>query len=146
MKKIDGDLLVAIDYDKGGIMLNQLCKSKIIDLNRLYFIPYESFEEVICNSEFILDKFPNLKDKIIKYVLYMTPNHRSTGKYFGWILHIYIKQKPPIETKRGVTKFYYKGMKHFEECFIKDCCSFNKNDCKLKYDGDKRQAMLSNKF
>lgn len=37
-------------------------------------------------------------------------------------------------------------MENFKECFIDDCCSYHKEDCKLHYDGDKKQAMLANKF
>lgn len=37
-------------------------------------------------------------------------------------------------------------MENFRECFINDCCDFGREDCKLKYDGNKKEAMLANKF
>ncbi len=147
LKNINGDLLIAIDYDEGGVQIHQIYDSKNIDFNRLYFIPLESFEELVCNSEFILSKYPNLKELVVNYKMYITPVNKSTGKYFSDILFRYVKVKPPISPKnnRNATKFYKKGAVYFEECFINNCCNYN-NDCKMYYDGDKKRAMLSNKF
>lgn len=37
-------------------------------------------------------------------------------------------------------------MEKFKECFLEDCCSIQKDDCFMYYDGDKKKAMLANKF
>lgn len=144
----EGDLLVAIDYDEGGVQMHQIYNSQNIDFNRLHFIPLESFEEVICNSDFILSKYPNLMPFVKDYKMYINPTHKSTGKYFSALLFNYVKVKPPFSAKsnKNVTKFYAKGADYFEECFIKNCCSYNRKECMMHYTGDKKKAMLANKF
>lgn len=145
----DGLILVALDYDAGIMGLQRIINRKSeIDLKRLKFIPLESFEEVICNSEFILSKFPEMRDEVINYKNYIDCTYKHTGKYFSRLLHKYVKVKSPIikDSRHNITKFYSKGMKNFEQCFINDCCEFNSKDCKLYFNGDKRKAMLSNKF
>lgn len=144
----DAYVLVALDYDFGSSILKQILEDKSIDKKRLSFIPLESFEEVICNSEFILSKFPDIRDIVINYRNYLDCSYKSTGKYFSTVLSSYVKVKSPVKSDgdSNIYKFYEKNMKNFTECFIKDCCDFNLNECKLYYDGDKKKAMLSNKF
>lgn len=122
--------------------------SSHIDMSRIHFIPLESFEEVICNSEFILSKFPKLREPAINYKKHMNSTYNSTGSYFNSLIFNFIKQKPPIDTgkKRNIEQFYSKGMEYFKECFIDDCCSFEMESCKLQFEGNKKLAMLSNKF
>lgn len=128
--------------------MNEIINRGAIDKSRIVFIPLESFEEVICNSEFILSKFPEMRDEVLNYKYYIDCSYKHTGKYFSHLLHKYVKVKSPIikDSKHNVTKFYSKGMKNFEQCFINDCCEFNRDNCKLYFDGDKKKAMLSNKF
>lgn len=143
----DGNLLIALDYDRGSaIMLNIFRMS--IDFSRIGFVPLESFEEVVCNSEFILSKYPELRDRVINYRKYMSYNDVSTGKYFSSLLFQKVKVLSPLKTPKdkNAFKFYSKGMKNFKECFINDCCDFEKEDCKLNYEGSKKEAMLANKF
>ncbi len=148
LEGIDGNILVALDYDRCSHVIESIAKSKDIDKSRIHFIPLESFEEVICNSDFILQKYPNLRERVINYKDYITSEYKSTGNYFSTLLFRYVKQKSPIYTnsKRNIEQFYSKGMKNFIECFILNCCSYSKEDCKLYYTGDKKQAMLANKF
>lgn len=143
------DIIVALDYDFGAMAIQSILDSKEIDTNRIYLIPMESFEEIICNSEFILSKFPEMRDKVINYKKYINAQFKSTGHYFSTLLFKYVKVKSPVKEKssRNVTKFYEKGMKNFEECFIDNCCSYEiDKHCKLYYDKDKKVALLSNKF
>lgn len=147
LQKMDGDLLIALDYDEGAVVMQTIYNSEKIDKNRIHFIPLESFEEVICNSDFILSKYPDVKDYVINYKKYITPLFRSTGNYFSSLLFNYVKVKPPkLKNSRNITKFYEKGAEYFKECFIDDCCVFNKDDCSLFYDKDKKTGMLANKF
>ena len=85
---------------------------------------------------------------MVNYKDYINATHQSTGKYFGGLLFTFVKQEPPINRKgsRNKEKFYEKGDIHFKMCFIDDCCYFDKPGCKLKFDGDKKEAMLANKF
>lgn len=83
-------------------------------------------KEVICNSEFILSKCPTIKDLVINYKKYITPEFKNTGKYFSSLLFRYVKAKPPVESKMNATKFYRKGAPYFQVCFIEDCCSYQK--------------------
>lgn len=144
----DGDILVALDYDYGAIPISGMYESKDEKYRRVHFIPLESFEEVICNSEFIMSKCPDIfRDMVVNYKEHIDFNAASTGKYFSLLLYTYVKERPPIHTsKRNITKFYSKGMKNFKECFIDDCCAFDRDDCRLRLDGNKLEAMLSNKF
>lgn len=57
----DGNLIVALDYDRGSRVMYEIIYNSNIDHSRVYFIPLESFEEIVCNSEFILSKFPDLR-------------------------------------------------------------------------------------
>lgn len=147
-KTYDGNILVILDYDRGAIMMQKIINNKRIDKSRIYFMPLESFEEVICNSEFILDKFPNIRDFVINYENHLDYTNESTGKYFSTLLFNVVKVKSPLKKPgdKGYTKFYEKGMKNFKECFMNDCCAYNKDECKLYFDGDKKKAMLANKF
>lgn len=147
-KKISGDILIALDYDRGSKEMLDILDCTEIDKSRIHFIALESFEEIICNSEFILDKYPELRDLVINYRKYIDATYRSTGAYFSSLLFTFVKQKPPIEIKgkRNVEQFYRKGIEYFKQCFIDDCCGFNSESCKLQYDGDKKKAMLANKF
>lgn len=147
--KLKDYIILALDYDCGALALQQIIELRnTVDLTKVKLIPLESFEEVICNSEFILSKFPKMRDEVINYKEHITCAHKHTGKYFSHLLHKYVKVKSPIitDSKHNVTKFYSKGMKNFEQCFINDCCEFNSEDCKLYFEGDKKKAMLSNKF
>lgn len=148
LSKSDKDILVALDYDRGSKILFNILESKDIDKSRIHFIALESFEEVICNSEFILSVYPQLRDLVINYKRYITCSSPSTGSYFSALLFKYVKQRPPISvhSKRNIEQFYSKGMTNFKECFIDDCCSFNNAECKLRFSGNKRKAMLANKF
>lgn len=141
-------IMIALDYDEGATTMNEIVNRGAIDKSRIVFIPLESFEEVICNSEFILSKFPEMRDEVINYKDYIDCSYKHTGKYFSHLLHKYVKVKSPIikDSKHNITKFYSKGMKNFEQCFINECCEFNSEDCKLYFEGDKKKAMLSNKF
>lgn len=148
LNKIDGILLVALDYDKGGIQMQHICNSKNIDLSRVLFISMESFEELVCNSEFILKKYTMLRNLVRDYKLYITCDVDSTGKYFSTLLFKYVKAKPPIQPRNGknITKFYKKEASYFEECFIDDCCAYGNTQCEMYYTGNKKESMLSNKF
>lgn len=148
LDKLDGDILVALDYDRGARIIQDIIRSKKINNNRIHFIPLESFEEVLCNSEFILDKCNHIRPLVLNYKKHITCRSKSTGKYFSALLFQYVKQKPPINvtSKRNAEQFYKKGMPNFKECFIDDCCSFNNAGCKLRFSGNKRKAMLANKF
>ncbi len=153
LKECDGIILVALDYDRASAIMYKIARDFKNDLDRIRFIPLESLEEVICNSEFILSKFPELRDFVANYKVYMNCNCVSTGKYFSKLLFEFVKVIGPLKDPNGTAKqrknlykFYDKGMKNFKECFIDDCCSYHKEDCKLHYDGDKKQAMLANKF
>lgn len=148
LRDTSGEILIALDYDRGARTINDIIESDKIDKTRIHFIPLESFEEVICNSEFVLSKFPELYDKVINYKLYIDASIKSTGYYFSTLLFRYVKQKPPIEIKgkRNVEQFYRKGIEYFKQCFIDDCCGFSSDSCKLHYDGSKKEAMLANKF
>lgn len=119
-----------------------------IDKNKLIFISMESFEEVICNSEFILSKFPEMRDKVINYQDYIDASYKHAGKYFSDLLFKYVKVKSPLKKdgQRNATKFYEKGMNNFVECFLSDCCSFNIENCKLYLSENKRDKLLNNKF
>lgn len=145
-----GKILVALDYDAGSTCMGNivLCHKNSVNLSRVTFIPLECFEEVICNSEFILSKFPEMRDEVINYKDYIDATYQHTGKYFSYLLFKYVKVKSPLKVSggRNVTKFYSKGMKNFKQCFIDKCCAYNNNECKLYYNGDKRRALLSNKF
>ncbi len=148
LNNTSGDILVALDYDRGARTIEDIKEEVKIDKNRIHFIPLESFEEVICNSEFILNRYPQMRDYVINYKDYISCKYKSTGKYFSYLLFAFVRQKPPIDklSKRNIDHFYSKGMKNFIECFILDCCTYSKEDCKLYYIGDKKQAMLANKF
>lgn len=148
LKKYDGNILVILDYDHGAIMMRKLLMNKRIDKTKLYFMPLESFEEVVCNSEFILSKFPELKELVVNYNEYIDCNYTSTGNYFSSLLFNIVKVKSPIKQHgdRNYTKFYEKGMKNFKECFIDNCCAYGILKCKLYCEGDKKKAMLANKF
>lgn len=144
---VDGKILVALDYDKGSIALRNILKSDI-DMTRISFIEMESLEEVICNSDFILNYKPDMIDKVLNYKKYITCHYRSTGKYFSDLLRVNITQynKNYTSNKDKFIPFYNKGMEKFKECFLEDCCSIQKDDCFMYYDGDKKKAMLANKF
>ncbi len=148
LKEHDGTIMVALDYDRCSSIMHKIISSDAIDKSRVYFIPLESFEEIICNSEFVLSKFPELRDFVVDYKNHMDYRNNSTGKYFGALLNLKLKVLSPLKTHedKNAFKFYSKGMKNFRECFINDCCDFGKEDCKLNYNGSKKEAMLANKF
>lgn len=143
-----GKCIISLDYDAGAVVMQSILRDKQIDKSRISFLKLECFEELICNSEFILSKYPHIKDKVINYLDYMDCNYKSTGHYFSKLLFDNVKVKSPIKNDgdRNVTKFYDKGMDNFKECFILDCCTYNKNDCPLFYNNDKIDGMLCNKF
>jgi hypothetical protein len=145
--KYEGNVLVALDYDQGLLPMLKIMQNIDIDKSRILFINMESFEEIICNSEFILSKYPEMRDKVINYEKYIDATYQSTGKYFSNLLFEYVKVKSPLknEGQRNATKFYEKGMKNFKECFIDDCCQYDEV-CKLYLDGNKIENMLNNKF
>jgi hypothetical protein len=142
-----GKALIALDYDQGLIPMLQILRDDTIDKSRIAFIDMESFEEVICNSEFILSKFPSMRDKVINYKEYLDASYKHTGKYFSSLLHQYVKVKSPLKNDgdRNVTKFYDKGMNNFKECFIDNCCKYNMQ-CDLYLSDNKMKNMLSNKY
>lgn len=144
----NGKVLVALDYDSGLTSMMHIIKNDNIDKSRIAFIPMESFEEVLCNSEFILSKFPEMRDKVINYQNYIDASYKHTGAYFSRLLYNYVKVKSPLKEdgSKNVTKFYDKGMKNFKECFIDNCCVYELGGCKLFYSGNKKDAMLNNKF
>lgn len=153
LNECDGIVLVALDYDRASAIMYKIVNKFQDSLDRIRFIPLESLEEVICNSEFILSKFPDLKEFVVNYKTYMGCEDVSTGKYFSKLLFDFVKVIGPLKDpngnakqRRNLYKFYDKGIENFKECFIDDCCSYHKEDCKLHYDGDKKQAMLANKF
>lgn len=148
LKEYSGDFIIALDYDRASRIMYDIAHDKEIDHSRLHFIPLESFEEIVCNSEFILSKFPELRDAVENYKILMDYKSKSTGKYFSALLFYRVKALSPLKTPKdkNAFKFYSKGMKNFMECFINDCCDFGKEDCKLNYDGSKKEAMLANKF
>ncbi len=140
--------LIGLDYDTGSIEMYRIINSGKIDNTRIIFIRMESFEEVICNSEFILDAFPEMRDKVINYKEYINIRDKHTGNYFSKLLFEYVKQRPPVDSdsKRNVEQFYSKGGSHFEKCFTANCCYYSMDNCKLFTDKEKRKVMLSNKF
>lgn len=148
LKKYEGNILVVLDYDRGARIMRSIKINKKIDNSRLYFMPLESFEEVICNSEFILSKYPQIRDAVINYKDHIDCNFTSTANYFSTLLFNIVKVKSPLKNvgDKNWAKFYEKGMKNFKECFIDDCCKFNTPSCQLFYNGDKKKAMLANKF
>lgn len=139
-------VIVALDYDFGSIVVDKIIRNSEIDNDKLLFIPMESFEEVICNSDFILSKYPEMTDRVINYKKYLNASYKSTGKYFSSLLYNYVRVTSPVEKKRNQGIFYEKGMENFKECFIDNCCAYRLKNCKLRYNGDKKKAMLSNKF
>lgn len=149
---VKSGVLIALDYDVGSISMQNIINKVIGNemIGNIGFIPMESFEELICNSEFILDAFPEIKDLVINYEDHMDASVKHSGKYFSKILHEYIKQTPPIlksNNGKNITKFYEKGAKHIETCITHDCCEYNySNECRLYVNGNKQDKMLSNKF
>lgn len=142
-------VLVALDYDCGALALQSIIYKCRKYGGRISLISMECFEEIVCNSDFILDAFPEMRDKVLNYENYLSANDKHTGKYFARLLKEYVKQRPPVETHsdRNVEKFYSKGADHIENCLTEDCCKYNKEDaCKLYVNGDKQDKMLSNKF
>lgn len=83
LNNFDGNILVALDYDQGANAMWRIMYDEDIDKSKIRFIPLESFEEVICNSEFILSKFPELRDKVINYKNYIDASYKHSGKYFS---------------------------------------------------------------
>lgn len=146
-KYSNGKILVALDYDKGSIAMRNILKLDV-DKERISFIDMESLEEVICNSDFILKYKPDLIEKVRNYKEHITCYHRSTGKYFSDLLRTNITEYNPSHTsnKDKFLPFYNKGMDNFGKCFIHDCCDDNKENCFMYFDGDKKRAMLANKF
>lgn len=147
--KLNGKkILVALDYDRGSIAINKIITNDNIDNKNITFINMESFEEIICNSEFILSKFPEMRDKVINYQNYIDASYKSTANYFNELLYKYVRVQSPIKEngERNSNIFYSKGMKNFKQCFVDNCCSFNKYDCVLYTNQDKRCMMVSNKF
>lgn len=60
----------------------------------------------------------------------------------------YVKVKSPLKQDgvRNATKFYSKGMKNFENCFINNCCFYELDNCKLFTSAEKKELLLCNKF
>ena len=90
-----GYLLIALDYDVAGKHMIDIYKDTDIDMGKLLFISMESFEEVICNSEFILQAFPEMRDRVINYKDYMDATYKHAGNYFSNLLFRYAKQPSP---------------------------------------------------
>ena len=148
LKQTDKKVLVAIDYDSCLIDMLKIINNNRIEKSRISFISMESFEEVICNTEFILQAFPEMRDKVINYEQYIDASYKHTGKYFSDLLFKYVKVKSPLKKngEENATKFYDKGMKNFEECFLINCCTYGLNNCKLYTDKEKKRLLLCNKF
>lgn len=144
-------IVIALDYDCGAVALQSIihkCRENGWT-GTAGLIPMECFEEIVCNSDFILDAFPEMKDKVLNYEKYLSADDKHAGKYFARLLKEHVKQRPPVETHsdRNVEKFYSKGAGHIENCLTEDCCKYSKeDDCKLYVNGDKQDKMLSNKF
>lgn len=141
-------VLVAIDYDTCSAEIIKILRNDKIEKSRVSFISMESFEEVICNTEFILQTFPEMRDKVINYEKYIDASYIHTGAYFSKLLFDNVKVKSPLkhDGDRNVTKFYAKGMKNFKKCFLENCCSYGLNDCKLYTGREKKFLLLCNKF
>ena len=143
-------LLIALDYDRGASCMLAIHRDTSIDQSKLVYVSMESFEEVLCNSEFILQAFPEMRDKVINYKNYLDATYKHAGKYFSKLLHKYVKQPSPFAKPGDANyeKFYSKGMQNFTECFIDECCTYNGLQgftCKLQM-VNKRDKLLNNKF
>lgn len=141
-------VLVAIDYDTCSAEMLLILRNDKIEKSRISFISMESFEEILCNTEFILQAFPQMRDKVINYEKYIDASYRHTGVYFSTLLFDNVKAKSPLkhEGDNNVTKFYTKGMENFKECFLENCCSYNLTNCKLYNSAEKKKLLLCNKF
>ena len=148
LERTDKKVLVAIDYDSSLVEMLRIIRNNRIEISRVAFISMESFEEIICNTEFILQAFPEMRDKVINYEKYIDASYKHTGKYFSDLLFRYVKVKSPLKQDgaRNATKFYSKGMENFENCFINNCCIYDLDNCKLFNSAEKKKLMLCNKF
>lgn len=144
----DKKILIAMDYDTCSAEMLKIIRDDTIDKQRIVFLSMECFEEVLCNSEFLLQAFPEMRDKVINYEKYMDASYKHTGAYFSKLIFDYIKVKSPLKKDgdKNSTKFYTKGMKNFDSCFLSNCCSYGVESCKLYTDIEKRKLLLCNKF
>lgn len=79
---VNQGVIIALDYDCGAVIMQRIAYTFRNKLDKIGFIPMESFEELICNSEFILDAFPEIKDLVINYEDHMDASVKHSGKYF----------------------------------------------------------------
>lgn len=142
-------ILLVLDYDQGATTLYKILSDPDIDKSKIILVNMESFEEVICNSEFILSKFPEMREYVINYKKHIDATYKHTGAYFSSLLFKFVKVKSPLKElgTRNCMKFYDKGMKNFKECFLDNCCAYNcGEDCKLFITDNKKDNLLCNKF
>lgn len=148
LRSSDKKVLIAMDYDTSSSEMLKIFKDDSIDKDRISFIAMESFEELLCNSKFLLEAFPEMEDEVINYAKYIDASSEHTGRYFSNLLFKYVKVKSPLKANgsKNATKFYSKGMQNFKECFLDDCCHYNEANCKLYVSTNKKKLMLCNKF
>lgn len=132
------NVLCGLDYDQGGTALyniNNLVKEQSLDRGSLYFINMESFEEVLCNAEFILSKIPILRDYVNNMEKHMDCTFAHRGDYFLNLL------------KRMLYSSNATYQKNSFSCFTTNCRDCQNKQCKFREETkDKIDVLFSNKY
>jgi hypothetical protein len=134
------NVICGLDYDKGSWALyniHKLIGKETLDRRKLYFINMESFEEILCNSDLILDKCPDMRDYVEHIENHMDCTFRHRGEYFMFLL------KKWFVTKAGYA-LYGKNKVH---CFVNECKECTATNCKFRDDSqDKVSLIFANKY
>lgn len=136
----DHDIIVGLDYDKGSWALyyiKTLIDSKQLNKNKIYFIRMEAVEEVICNSELILSKCPEMKDFVENIENHIDCSIKHRGDYFMLLLKMF------FISKNGSSLY----AKNNTSCFRRECKDCEVSQCKFREDIQPKVKMLfSNKY
>jgi len=134
------DIIVGLDYDKGSWALyyiRTLIDAKQLNKNKIYFIRMESAEEIICNSELILSKCPEMKDYVENIEKHIDCSFQHRGDYFMLLIKMFFKAK-------NGNSLYTKSN---TRCFREECLDCRASQCKFREDAQPKVKMLfSNKY
>ena len=129
------NIIVGLDYDKGSwelYYIKTLIEANELDKNKIYFIKMESAEEIICNSNLILNKCPDMKDFVENIENHIDCSFQHRGEYFMTLIQKYFK------TNNGNALY----TKNNTGCFRRDCTDCTANQCKFRDNTEKKVRLL----
>lgn len=137
---IGKSIIIGLDYDKGGSELakikEQISNGALLKDN-IYLIKMESFEEIICNSDLIISKSPNILDYIENIEKHMDCSFEHRGDYFNQLIKWFFISKDG--------KVLY--TKHNASCFNRECTECKRDKCKFRNNEiEKIMLLFSRKY